>query len=151
MLGRSEPATIEGELVTMTAAENELMHGDHRFWESEISLWRDDLRIWQHELAISQDELKQLAKALEDHALRLRMHASSLRLDEIAFDGHEHAIAELEKKGISGEMPNSSLEHQQESDRHIAHRKAHESLKRKHHQVIAHWNLLLKALQQPTC
>jgi hypothetical protein len=132
----------------MTAAENELMHGDHRFWESEISLWRDDLRIWQHELAKSNDELKQLANALEDHALRLRMHASSLRLDEIAFDGHEHAIAEMEKTGRSGKVARMTLEHQQEANRHIAHREAHESLKRKHHQVMAHWNLLLKALQQ---
>lgn len=132
----------------MTAAENELMHGDHRFWESEISLWRDDLRIWQHDLARSHDELKQLAKSLEDHALRLRVHASTLRLDEIAFDGHEHAIAESEKTGCDRDSARMIAEHQQESVRHIAHRAAHESLKRKHHQVMAHWNLLLKALQE---
>jgi hypothetical protein len=132
----------------MSAAEHALMHGDHRFWESEISQWRDDLRIWQHELAKAQADHEQLVKSLEDHAVRLRTHASSLRLEEIAFDGHEHAIVECEKGGAGEELATMAQEHQQESARHITHRTAHEMLKRKHHHVMAYWNLLCKSLQE---
>jgi hypothetical protein len=125
------------------------MHNEHRFWESEISLWRDDLRAWQEELAKAQGELKQLEKALEDHAHALRTHASALRLDEQTFDGHEHALAAYERGGEGAELLQMTRQHVEEGGRHAEHRAAHERLKRLHHGVMAHWNLLLKSLREP--
>jgi hypothetical protein len=126
------------------------MHNEHRLWESEISLWRDDLRAWQEELGKSQSEIKQLEKALEDHAHALRTHASTLRLQEQTFDGHEHAIVQYEQGGEGEELFQMARQHSDEAVRHAEHRQAHERLKRRHHDVIAHWNLLLKALREPT-
>jgi hypothetical protein len=42
-------------------------------------------------------------------------------------------------------------QHQEEAARHAESRAGHEKLKRHHHAVVAHWNLLLKALQAPIC
>jgi hypothetical protein len=125
------------------------MHNEHRFWESEISLWRDDLRAWQQELAKAQGEIKQLEKALEDHGQVLRTHGSTLRLEEQTFEGHEHAIAEYEKGGEGDELFEMARQHTQVAGHHVDHRRAHEQLKRRHHTVIAHWNLLLNALREP--
>lgn len=133
----------------MTSTTHMDMHNEHRLWESEISLWRDDLRAWQQELANAQGEIKELEKALNDHAQALRTHGSSLRLEEQTFEGHEHAIAEYEKGGEGGELFEMARQHCLEAGHHVEHRRVHEHLKRRHHTVIAHWNLLLKALREP--
>lgn len=133
----------------MTASTHMNMHNEHRFWESEIGLWRDDLRAWQHELAKAQNEIKLLEKAMEDHAHALRTHGSSLRLEEQSFEGHEHAIADYEKGGEGDQLFEMAREHNKEAAHHVEHRAAHERLKRRHHNAIAHWNLLLKALREP--
>jgi hypothetical protein len=124
------------------------MHGEHRYWESEISLWRDDLRAWQKELAKAECEIKLLEKALADHAQLLRLHGSSLRLDEQEFDGHEHEIVEYEKGGEGEELLEMARRHSAQAVHHVQHRAAHEQIKRRHHNIIAHWNVLLKALQE---
>ena len=134
----------------MTASTHINMHNEHRFWESEISVWRDDLRAWQHELAKAQGEIKQLEKALDDHAHALRTHGSSLRLEEQTLDSHEHAIVEYEEGGKGNELLEMARQHRKETGNHIEHRRVHEQIKRQHHNVIAHWNLLLKALREPT-
>ena len=133
----------------MTATSHMTMHSEHRFWESEISQWREDLRVWQQELAKAQGEIKQLEKALEDHAHALRTHASTLRLQEQTFEGHEHALVEYEKGGEGAELLPMARQHGAEAAQHAEHRNAHEQLKRRHHIVIAHWNLLLKASREP--
>jgi hypothetical protein len=124
------------------------MHDEHRYWESEISLWRDDLRSWQHELAKAEGEFKQLEKALTDHEHVLRTHASALRLEEQVSAQHEHSIAEFEKGGEGQELLEMARKHSGEADLHQTHRTAHERLKRRHHNIIAHWNALLKALHE---
>ena len=128
---------------------HQTMHGEHRFWESEISLWRDDLGAWQHELAKAQGEIKQLEHALEEHAQTLRKHASAIRLEEQTFDSHEHALAEYEKGDEGDGLFELARQHRAEAVHHTEHRAAHEQLKRRHHGVIAHWNVLLKALCEP--
>ena len=124
------------------------MHEEHRYWESEISLWRDDLRAWQKELSKAQSEIKLLEKELNDHAHLLRTHASALRLEEQATDQHEHAIAEFEKGGEGEDLFEMARTHGRDSTLHQTHRAAHEHLKRHHHNIIAHWNVLLKALHE---
>lgn len=133
----------------MTNLPHTNMHNDHRLWESEISLWRDDLRSWQQELAKAQGQVKNLEKALEEHAHILRTHASTLRLEEQISDAHEHALADFEKGGEGEELLEMSRQHREEAGRHAEHRAAHEHLKRLHHSILAHWNLLLKALSAP--
>ena len=133
----------------MIATTPMTMHSEHKYWESETSLWRDDLRVWQQELAKAQGEIKQLEKALENHAHALRTHASTLRLDEGVFEGHEHALVEYEKGGEGEELLQMARQHSEEAVCHTVHRAAHEQFKRRHHTVIAHWNLLLKSVREP--
>ncbi len=130
----------------MTSETNIRMHREHQCWEKDISLWRDDLRVWQQELARAQGELKPLEKALEEHADVLRKHASSLRLEEESVGSHEHEIAEYEKGGEGDALFEMARKHSEEGVDHARHREVHEQLKRRHHTVIAHLNLLFKAL-----
>lgn len=132
----------------MISTKPKTMHDEHRYWESEISLWRDDLRAWQNELATAERELKLLEKALADHAQALRLHGSSLRLDEQEFESHEHEIAEFEKGAEGEELFEMACRHCAQGEQHTEHRVAHEQLKRRHHNIIAHWNVLLKTLQE---
>ncbi len=129
---------------------HETMHGEHRFWESEISFWRDDLRAWQHELTKAQGQIKQLEQALENHAQALRQHGAAIRLQEQTFGEHEHALAEYEKGNEGDELFELARQHRTEANQHARHRAAHEQLKRRHHAVIAHFSVLLKALQEPS-
>jgi uncharacterized protein YukE len=122
------------------------MHREHRLWESDINFWRDDLRAWQQELAKAQSQVKQLEKALEDHAHALRQHGAAIRLQEQTFGEHEHALAEYEKGTEGDELFELARQHHIETSQHAQHRTDHESLKRRHHGVITHWNALLKAL-----
>jgi hypothetical protein len=124
------------------------MHQEHRHWGSEISLWRDDLCAWQKELTKAESEIKLLEKALADHAQVLRLHGSSLRLDEQEFENHEHEIVEYKKGGEGEELLEMARRHSAQAVHHDRHRAAHEQLKRRHHNIIAHWNVLLKALQE---
>jgi hypothetical protein len=124
-------------------------HGEHRLWESEISLWRDDLRAWQHELAKAQSEIKQLEHALEQHAHTLRQHGAAIRLQEQTFNEHEHAIVEYEKGGEGDDLFEFARQHREEVVHQAEKRAAHEQLKRRHRNIIAHWTVLLKTLREP--
>jgi hypothetical protein len=133
----------------MTTTTHERMHSEHRYWENEINLWREDLRAWQHELVQAQSEIKQLEKAFDNHTRTLQQHGAALRLEEQQEDAHEHEIVQFEKGGEGEELFAMAREHSEEALRHADHRAAHEQLKRLHHTVIAHWNVLLKALREP--
>jgi len=133
----------------MTTTANEMMHAEHRYWENEIDLWREDLRAWQHELAKAQGEIKQLEEALARHARTLQQHGAALRLEEQKTDTHEHEIVKYEQGGEGEELFEMAREHSHEAQGHAEHRAAHEQLKRLHHTVIVHWNVLLKALNPP--
>lgn len=125
------------------------IHGQHTTWESDISLWRDDIRVWQQELATSEAHIKQLEEALAEHKHAMRIHASALRLEEQTIEEHEHAIAEYEKGGEGEELLEMARRHTGVATSHHKHRTDHEQLKRRHHNIITHWNLLLKALLDP--
>jgi len=132
----------------MIATKPTSMHEEHRYWESEISLWRDDLDAWQNELSKAESEIQLLENSLADHAQVLRLHGSSLRLDEQEFEGHEHEIVEFEKGGEGDELFELARRHTAQAVHHDKHRAAHEQLKRRHHNIIAHWSVLLKAIQE---
>ena len=133
----------------MNATTHEMMHAEHRYWESEILLWREDLRVWQQELAKAQGEIKSLEEALAKHGRTLQQHGAALRLEEQKSDCHEHEIVKYEQGDEGDELFEMARSHSQEALRHAEHRAAHEQLKRLHHTVIAHWNVLLKALREP--
>lgn len=133
----------------MTTTANEMMHSEHRYWESELNHWREDLRAWQHELAKAQAGVKQLEEALTRHARTLHQHGAALRLEEQKTDAHEHEIVKYEQGGDGDELFEMAREHSHEALQHGEYRVAHEQLKRRHHSVIAHWNILLKALREP--
>ena len=133
----------------MTGTAHEMMHGEHRYWEGEINLWREDLRAWQHELAKAQSEIKLLEEALAKHARTLQQHGAALRLEEQKTDAHEHEIVKYEQGGEGDELFEMARGHSQQSLLHAKHRAAHEQLKRLHHTIIAHWNVLLKAFREP--
>jgi septal ring factor EnvC (AmiA/AmiB activator) len=124
------------------------MHSEHRLWAQEISLWRDDLRVWQQELAQAQKELQDIEAALGAHGTELRKHAASLRLEETTIDSHEHEIAAYENQGEGNALVGMARTHTQEGSDHARHRQLHEELKRRHHAVIAHVNLLRKAIAE---
>lgn len=132
----------------MTNTKPTSMHSEHRYWENETSLWREDLHAWQQELAKAVGEVKHLEKALADHGHVLRLHGSALRLDEQEFENHEHAMVEFEKGGEGDELLEMARRHGGQATQHGKHRAKHEQLKRRHHNIIAHWNLLLKALRE---
>ena len=133
----------------MTKTAHEMMHSEHRHWEGEINLWREDLRAWQHELAKAQGEIKQLEESLARHARTLQQHGAALRLEEQTTDTHEHEIVKYEQGGEGDELFEMAREHSHEALRHAEHRAAHEQLKRLHHTVITHWNIVLRALREP--
>jgi hypothetical protein len=145
---RAKITTREQGIQAMISTKPTGMHQEHRYWENEIGLWRDDLRAWQKELAKAESEIKLLEKALADHAQVLRLHGSSLRLDEQEFENHEHEIVEFEKGGEGDELFEMARRHSAQAMRHDEHRAAHEQLKRRHHNILAHWNVLLKALRE---
>jgi hypothetical protein len=124
------------------------MHQEHRFWEQEIRFWRDDLRVWQQELAAAQQALREIEAALEAHGTALRKHAASLRLEETTIDTHEHEIASFENQGEGSALFEMARTHATEAADHLRHRELHEGLKRRHHAVIAHLNLLRKGVAE---
>jgi hypothetical protein len=132
----------------MSVSNHVEMHRDHQRWSSETNMWRCDLAAWQHELADAVADVEQLKKALEAHGERLRKHAAAIRVDELAAEGHEHALAEYELGGSGENLPEYARKHSREADRQAKDREAHEHLKRLHHTIIAQWRLLLKSLTE---
>ena len=129
----------------MTGPLHLQMHQNHLAWDSEKNCWREDLRNWQHELTQAFASLKELEADLKQHEQTLRQHASSVRLNEGSTDAHEHSLTEYEKGGQGADLPLLAKKHQEEQDNHIQLRAGHEELKRRHHTIIAHLQLLLRA------
>ena len=134
----------------MSAKNHVEMHQNHLAWNSEKSFWRDDLRNWQHELTQAFASLKVLDADLKQHEETLRQHASAIRLNEQNVDTHEHSLAEFERGGQGTDLPLLARQHREEQEKHDQLRSVHEDLKRRHHFVMAHLNLLLKSFPKTT-
>jgi hypothetical protein len=130
-------------MTTLTHAE---MHQQSRFWQNEEALWHDDIRAWEEELTQTLAEAERLQTALLNHQKGLRNHAAAIRLHGQDEATHAHALAEYERGNLGADLLGLAREHQEKINLHIRQRHAHERVKRRHHTVMAHWRLLLKAL-----
>jgi hypothetical protein len=122
------------------------MHTEHRYWLSEDSLWQDDITLWQRDIDQALTDLKRLEDALREHRKRLQVRLDEIAAEQQAVNQHEHALAEFERGGPGDDLLRMVKPHQENADKHALKRQAHEQLKRRHHTVMAHWSLLLKAL-----
>jgi hypothetical protein len=122
------------------------MHAEHRQWLSDDAMWRDDLAAWEGEVNEALEGLKMLGEALRKHGEALRSHLATIGREEEVANYHEKAIADYEAGGSGVPLLHTAQIHQQTGARHVHKRLAHERLKRHHHTVMAHWNLLFKAL-----
>lgn len=104
----------------------------------------------EHELAQAFINLKELDADLKQHEQTLRQHAAAVRLNEEAVDTHEDSLAIFERGGDGADLPLLAKKHREEQAKHDQLRALHEELKRRHHFVIAHLNLLLKAFPKTT-
>ncbi len=124
------------------------MHSDHRQWSSEELLWDDDVHIWEGELDSALAEMKKLASVFAEHRQGLEAHAEAVRAAHAKRAKHEHALAEYEQGGSGEDLIALARKHEEESEKHVQQRKAHERIKCHHHTVMAHWRLLFKALSK---
>ncbi|HWA99178.1 MAG TPA: hypothetical protein VG713_11825 [Pirellulales bacterium] len=119
------------------------MHLDHQRWLQEADLWRDGVRVWESELAAADQNLSRLGETLRSQIDTLRTYAGSIRLYRDRLATEEAKLAACECAHDSGEPSLSQhyTAHQAEHDRRAAE---HEAIKQRHHNLMAHWNALVK-------
>lgn len=122
------------------------MHGAHRQWSNDNALWRDEIALWQTEIKRLVEQLTAVKQALKRHQDEVRKHAAAVHLYQSSQDDHERALADYEAGGPGAPLVGLAKQHRQEQDKHQSQRALHERLKRRHHTLVAHWNLLLKSL-----
>jgi len=132
----------------MLEASHPIMHGDHKQWLNENGSWLDDVHLWQDELKTAEDKIEECIALFKKHSERLMTHAAAIRCRELKLREHEHAIVEYEQGGEGNELPELAKAHLEEATHHTQQRAAHELFKRKHHEMLAHWNALLKAMKE---
>ena len=127
------------------------MHRDHQHWLGDHSMWRDDLNIWTEETQKALDDLAELGSALRRLAASIRAHEESLDRHIDCIRLHEHSLSEFQRtgQGETVQMLALAKAHREEAAEHAREQKLHEQLKREHHTVMAHWNLLLRELTRP--
>jgi hypothetical protein len=133
----------------MTNINNLQMHQEHQTWKSDDDMWRDDVRVWEEEVQAAQKDIARVQAALAEHLRILQKHAAAIRLYEGNCDRHEHAIVNCERGSAAAQSEAMKEAHPCEADKHEDLRAAHERIKRHHHTRLAHWNLLVKALEAP--
>jgi predicted nucleic acid-binding Zn-ribbon protein len=131
----------------MKAASPTEMHADHIAWRSEHATWHDDIRAWEKEADAAIADVEKAKAAIAGQMHVLRTHAAAIRMYEQRFATHEHALAEFE-----GGNPADALRMNLECAHDAEHTKqdelyvTHERIKKQQHTLMAHCNLLLKAL-----
>ena len=125
------------------------LHQDHTRWEQEAALWRDDVAVWQRELERAHSDMHRLTETFRAQTAALNAHLTMLEHQVAGFRTHEHALVGYEKGGAGEELPAMAGEHDHEATQQAAVRQVHERIKRQHHEMLAHWNLLLKAIVKP--
>ena len=122
------------------------MHGQHLQWFNEDALWREEVAHWQQETKKARADIERLTKALVNHEEILQKHAAAIHLYEQDMAKHEHALADYERGGEGADLFPLAQSHQKEAANHAIQRGHHETIKRDHHTMLAHWNLLMKEL-----
>jgi hypothetical protein len=127
------------------------MHQDHHHWLNDSAMWRDDIEIWKEEsqtaladLAHLEAALRQLIKSIQDRERRVNQHAQKIKT-------HEQSLSEFERSGQGDSLQLLTLAkaHQEEAGHHLQQCQSHERLKKDHHTIMAHWNVLLRELTRP--
>ena len=131
----------------MPKSSNQTMHRDHLNWLSEDNLWRDETQVWEEETKSAERGLSRLNAALRSHLQRLQEHTASIGITERIPAAHEHVLALQEKGSVGHCITTTQEQHGREAQDHLEARGLHEQLKRKHHTIMAHWNLILRALE----
>jgi hypothetical protein len=139
---KTQSKPTDSGVVVLDADDIADFHSDHRLWLSEDALWRDEIRVWQEEMKRALADLKQLGIALKAHRQTLQAQASTIRLHELSHKVHEHDLVLIEQ-GKHADHPDS---HERELAEHGQQRTNQERLKRQHHTIMAHWDLLCQAL-----
>jgi hypothetical protein len=131
----------------MKAASPAEMHVDHKAWRSEHATWHDDIRAWEIEAETAIADVEKAKAVIVRQTDVLRTHAAALRLYEQRIAAHEHALAEFEG-GDPGDALRMNLEcsHEAEQVKQDELWVTHERIKKQQHTLMAHCNLLLKAL-----
>jgi hypothetical protein len=131
----------------MNAASQAQMHREHKDWQSENALWRDQLREWEQQTAKATEELEFVRSVLVKHLESLERHAAAVRLYEQKSMEHEHEIATA-VAGNSPEIPTrTDGKHFDEAADHHQVRLRHEALKRRHHELISRFSLLVQSMK----
>ena len=129
-----------------SVSDHTRMHAEHLQWFSENSLWRDDLASWQKESDDAIRQITALRDSLEKHQEKLRQHAASIRLHEQCQAEHECALARFEKGGSGQEVIAMARVHQDQSAKQAEVRNFHETLKRRHHEMIARIHTMVRSI-----
>jgi len=129
----------------MTAATNLELHRDHLEWKTNNAFWRDELAVWQGELKQAGPMLERLQRILQEHASKLEVHAGSIGLAEEACDAHERCLVQAARVATPSKAAPGG-EHFVETYDHAQQREMHESLKRRHHTLLARLSMLMHSL-----
>ena len=124
------------------------MHGQHRQFLAEHALWHDEIKLWQDELKRLLDEMSSVKQRLRGHQDAIRQHAAAARLYEQSLQRQAQDLANYERGRPTVAASELSTRHRGVEANHRRQRDVHEQLKRSHHTLIAHWNLLVKALAE---
>lgn len=133
----------------MASPMRETMHTEHRFSKSEHAMWHEDARLWREEIQRAMADLGRFEEIRREHKRTLDAHVEAIRTHEARQLEHEGALAAPESGTPSGELDRLASIHQAEADHHRQQRDAHERTKRHHHNRIARWSLLTRALEEP--
>ncbi len=131
----------------MTTISHSEIHGDHRYWQSEIKMWRDDIQQWQQE---REDCIAELLEAINRHDRAMECHTNSIVDHQSAIVDHEHFIAECEQNSSAkdkGDEATFAETHQGESSIQNDLRASHERIKKRHHTVMAKLAMVVASLK----
>ncbi len=127
------------------------MHIDHKALRSEHATWHDDIRAWEKEAATAIADIEKAKAAIVRQIDALRTHAAAIRLYEQRVVAHEHALAEFEGgEPIDALRMNLESAHDAEQVKQDELYVMHEQIKKHQHTLMAHCNLLLRALAATT-
>jgi hypothetical protein len=123
------------------------MHADDLRFFSENAFWRDQVAEWQHETQDAAQRMSFIRETLEKHQEKLRQHAAAIRLYEQTQAEHETSLARFERGGMGEELVSMAMSHQDECRAHENQREYHEWLKRRHHELLTKFKVLVQALE----
>lgn len=121
------------------------LHRDHATWKADDEFWRDELAVWRNETKHATLAVERLRCLLQRHESMIEARACAIGFCEKACEAHEHALVEAARVATPSSRP-AEEEHYVEAYDHAQQRETQESLKRKHHRLMAHIAMLTHVL-----